>query len=62
MVLCAYMGIKKIRYTRLLFIMSLFSSMYLGIKYGYVLGSANMILVLNIPIILFYVSSVQLYD
>lgn len=55
MVLCAYMGIKKIRYTRLLFIMSLFSSMYLGIKYGYVLGSANMILVLNIPIILFYV-------
>lgn len=55
MVICAYMGLKKIRYTRLLFIMSLFSSMYLGIKYGLVLGSANMILVLNIPIVLLYI-------
>ncbi len=55
MVLCAYMGLKKIRFSRLLFVMSLFSSMYLGIKYGLVLGGANMILVLNIPIILLYV-------
>ncbi len=45
MVLCAYMGLKKIRFSRLLFVMSLFSSMYLGIKYGLVLGGANMILV-----------------
>ena len=55
MVLCAYMGLKKIRFSRLLFVMSLFSSMYWGIKYGLVLGGANMILVLNIPIILLYV-------
>ena len=55
MVLCAYMGLKKIRFSRLLFVMSLFSSRYLGIKYGLVLGGANMILVLNIPIILLYV-------